>query len=787
MLTWEQRLGAALVATAALSACGGSGGGTTSTPAPPAANPAPPAANPAPAPPASTPALPAPETFQTPEYNRSTGPSFHQAISAWQQGATGRNVAIGIVDTGIDTTNPEFAGRISSASADVAGSRGVNPQDDHGTLVALAAAAGRNGTGVMGIAYEATIMALRADSPGTCTQTDGCRFGDTAIAAGIDRAVTNGAKVINLSLGGGSAGSNVRAAVSRAASAGVVVVVAAGNDADSKTPSSDPNNPDPFAVSLRGAGNGNVIIAGSVNDSGTMSAFSNRAGAEANWYLNALGERICCVYENGAIKVTIQNGQQFVTVVSGTSFSAPQIAGAAALLIQAFPNLSAAQVVNLLLTSARDAGASGVDAVYGRGILDITRAFAPQGTTQLAGTTTTMALAGTSLATSPAMGDALAQGQLKTVVLDGYRRAYEVDLAGLGASPAPTYRLTGALVHQLRQVETGTDRLALAFSVGRTGTPGSHQGAYQLRLSPADAAAAKVLAARIVAVLSPRTTLGFALGQGGQGLGEQLRGEKQAAFLIAGDPFDDLGFAPRARSSMALRHRLGPWGLTVTAENAKAGAGLNGLVGKSLAARPGGAIERYALSADRTFGSLSATAGVSWLHESATVLGARTQDAFGSAGADSLFLDAGLTWRPGERWQLGAAWRQGLTRARAGGLIAPGSSLTSSAWSIDAARFGVFASADSVSFRLSQPLRVSSGGLNLSLPVAYDYTTLSATQGVRRLSLAPRGREMDAELAWRGRFAGGWATGSLFYRREPGHMASVPDDKGVAFSWSAAF
>ena len=59
----------------------------------------------------------------------------------------------------------------------------------------------------------------------------------------------------------------------------------------------------------------------------------------------ALGDRVCCVYENGQLKTTTMNGQQFVFVFSGTSFSAPQIAGAVALLRQAFPNLTAAQTV----------------------------------------------------------------------------------------------------------------------------------------------------------------------------------------------------------------------------------------------------------------------------------------------------------------------------------------------------------------------------------------------------------------------------------------------------------
>ena len=784
------RAGIAMCALAALSACGGSDGGTVSAPPPTTPDPiTAPAPTPTPAPsPTPAPTLPSASSFQTPEYNRSTGPSYHRAIGAWQLGATGKGVAIGIVDTGLDTTNPEFAGRISAASGDVAGSRGATPGDDHGTMVALVAAAARNSAGVMGIAYEATVMALRADTPGSCAGNDGCTFADSAVAAGIDRAVTNGAKVINLSLGGGGAGPQIRAAVGRAASAGVVMIVAAGNSGDSTDPSDDPNNPEMFAMSLRAAGNGNVIIAGSVNDSGAISAFTNRAGTEANWYLAALGEQICCAYENGQIKVTTQNGRQYVTVYNGTSFSAPQIAGAAALLRQAFPNLTAAQVVNLLLTSARDAGASGVDATYGRGILDITSAFSPQGTTTLAGTSTAMPLTNQSVMTSAAMGDALAQSQLRAVVLDGYSRAYSVDLAANGRTAAPQLKLTGALSDQFRQVSAGTDALALAFSVDARGQVAPLPSTQQLRLSRGDAEAARVVAARIVARLSPKITFGFAYAQGAQGLVAQMRGQGQPAFLVASDPLEDVGFSRRHGSALALRQGLGRWGLTLAAESGRAVAGIDTLAGDLHdRQRFGTAISRYSFAIDRRFGRLDTSLGISWLNETRTILGAQVSDALGNAGAESVFLDAHLGWQPGDGWRLGASWRQGHTRARLVGLLAPGSTLSSNAWAIDATRYGVFDQRDSVSFRLSQPLRVASGGLNFQLPTSYSYDTLLATQGISRLSLTPRGRELAGELAWRGYFASGTATGTLFYRRNPGHNAALADDKGVAVSWSTAF
>ena len=88
---------------------------------------------------------------------------------------------------------------------------------------------------------------------------------------------------------------------------------------------------------------------------------------------------------------------------------------------------------------------------------------------------------------------------------------------------------------------------------------------------------------------------------------------------------------------------------------------------------------------------------------------------------------------------------------------------------------------DRLAFRVAQPLRVMSGGLSLNLPVAYDYATLTPTFGVHRFSLAPTGREISSELAWVMPLDGGYFSSNIFWRQEPGHFESAPDDVGVAF------
>lgn len=787
-------LAAALVSFTLVASCGGGGGSIGSTPAPVPA--------PTPTPTPTTPPTPTPTptptaSFLTSEYNRSSGPSQHGAITPWSAGYAGQGVTIGIVDTGIDSDSPEFAGRLSAASADVAGTRGLdNAESDHGTNVALVAAAARDGIGVVGMAFNATIAMFRADTAGTCAindpndPKDGCKLADSAIAQGVDRAVAAGAKVINLSLGGSSPSTTLRSAVARAAIAGVVVIVAAGNDGDSTDAGVDPNNPDPFATGLRQSGAGNVIIAGSVDKDNVFSVFSNRAGAEANWFLSARGEKVCCVYENGVLKITTDaSGQRFQYVFSGTSFAAPQVAGAAALLFQAFPNLTATQVVDLLLRTARDAGAAGTDSTYGRGLLDLAAAFAPQGTTSLAGTAIPVPVSDTTGVTSGPMGDAGPRaGSIDTIVLDSYQRAYGLNLAvGLrGAQLQP--KLGPALETNSRNLSLGGGKMALAFSVDATGRISKLPWTGQLRLTREQAEQARVLAARAVMQLAPGRQIGFAFEQGADGLVAQLQGRDQPAFLIARSPLDDLGFGTTGQASFAVREGLGAWGLTVSAERGSAQAAsrinLAEFAGNRL---PGVPASRIGLSLDRRFGDLDAALGASWLIERDSVLGARFHKAFGASGADSLFLDASAGWQVSPGWRLGAAWRSGFTRPHAGGLVMAASRLTSSAWAVDAERTGVFGVNDSLALRIAQPLRVASGGLSLNLPVDYSYTTLSPIYGQRLLSLAPKGREQDVELVWRGGLWNGTALASVYYRKDPGHYSNLPDDRGMAISWNRRF
>ena len=124
-------IGGSIICALSLSACGG--GGVNSTPPPPA----PPAPPPVVAPPPPTPPPPPPApNFATAEFNRSDGPGFHNAITAYRTGASGLGVTVGVIESGIDPNSHEFTGRIHAQSGDVTGAgRPLGDDDGHGTEV----------------------------------------------------------------------------------------------------------------------------------------------------------------------------------------------------------------------------------------------------------------------------------------------------------------------------------------------------------------------------------------------------------------------------------------------------------------------------------------------------------------------------------------------------------------------------------------------------------------------------------------------------------------------------
>ena len=698
------------------------------------------------------------------EYRRSNAAVSANALAAYTAGASGTGVRIAILDSGLSDVNGQFTGRIAAASTDIVSNRGITDSGGHGTSVAAVAAAGRNGSDILGVAFNATLLIGRTDTVDSCASTDGCKHADSALARGVDFARTNGARVINISLGGSAANATLVTAVRNAVAAGIVVVISAGNDGGT--------NPDEFAQLAGQTGmNGMVIIAGSTDANGAASTYSNKAGSFSAYYLSALGERVRAFDNSGT-----------AYLFTGTSYSAPAISGAVAVLAQAFPNLTGKQIVDLLYSTATDAGDAGTDATYGRGVLNLGKAFQPQGSLSLAGSAIPVSTA-TNATLGSAMGDASqgGTGQSKSgasaqaVFLDGYGRAYTMNLAGTIDRQPAARPLFGALSGDIRATSLAQGRFAMSLNVARNRAANDVDSS-RLNLDPADARIVRMISGRVLAQIDRRTQVVFGFAEGAGRLAAMLDGRADLPFIAAKETDATPGFAQRDGHAFALRRDLGFAGVTV--------AGESGAVQTGLATRAHqGLYNQASIRFDRKVGPVALSAGLGLLRENGTVLGSRFGGAFGGGGATTRLIDARAQWDIGSGWSLAVAARQGWTAADSGTVLARGR-LSTNAFSFDLGHVGM---RHRFGLRIAQPMRVESGGFLLSLPTSYDYETGAVGYARQSLSLAPKGRELDIEAAYGLPLLGGWIDANLFLRRQPGNIATLPADKGAALRYAMNF
>lgn len=292
------------------------------------------------------------------EYLRSWGLAAINAHPAYLAGASGRGVTVALVDCGLDRSQPDLRRNVSRQSTDLLPARlAPAPVARHADHVAGPLGSALDGRGLVGVAYNARVLAIRADVDGGWNGQ--CAFRTADLARALDYAVEKRARIVVLPiqhprpLGGG-----FEPALQRAVAAGVVVVVAAGNQSGEQ-----PAWPARYAADPRFAGG--MIAVGAARADGSLAAWSNRAGDTGRYFLAAPGEG-----------VITDCGKGYCRRVSGTSFAAPYVAGALALVMEARPDLHGPAAAQLLLAGAQDAGEPGQDPIYGQGLLDVGRAFA---------------------------------------------------------------------------------------------------------------------------------------------------------------------------------------------------------------------------------------------------------------------------------------------------------------------------------------------------------------------------------------------------------------------------
>ncbi|MFJ3957738.1 S8 family peptidase [Arthrobacter sp. NPDC090010] len=294
---------------------------------------------------------------------------------AWKQ-SRGAGVKVAVIDSGIDVSHPDLKGTVAegtdvSGAGNAEGTKSIGAKPEHGTLVASLLAGRGHGTrpskgpaatpgptvagagvgpdGIVGVAPEAQLLSISTwlGSPNPAGKTD-----EEQIPEAVRWAVDHGAKVINISLGSSSPDwpQSWDAAFLYAEQKDVVVVAAAGN---------------------RGGGNIQVGAPATIPGVVTVAGLDRQNTASQDSSSQGISIAVAAPAEEleGALP-----GGGYATW-SGTSGAAPIVAGVAALIRSKYPDMSAKQVINRIISTAKDVGTPGRDPFYGFGILDADKAL----------------------------------------------------------------------------------------------------------------------------------------------------------------------------------------------------------------------------------------------------------------------------------------------------------------------------------------------------------------------------------------------------------------------------
>ncbi len=737
--------------------------------------------------------------YGTREYRNNYGLDQIHAIVAYEEGATGAGITVAVIDSGIDVDNSDIVANIHTDSINiVTGNKAdLDDKSGHGTGVAGVIAAVRDpldntNVNTHGVAFEAEVMAINAASVGSCVSVDGCSFFDSNIAAALDYARVRGVKIVNISLGGDSFNSpTLVTAYQRAVEAGMIIILAAGNRDDTDTDFNLLQPENSAAVAWEPWANGQIIVAGGVDEAGVIGDFSHKAGDVAkDVFLVAGGLDILSIGID-------ENGAEAFFLWTGTSFSAPHISGAVALLMSAFPNLTGKEVADLLFSTATDLGALGADAIYGRGLINLEQAFAPQGAASIAvrnvvGETTIVSMAGSMLMGGSAFGgfSALSGGINNSMMLDDYNRSYRVDLgqhifdveanvsleALLGSrksSRNSTLQLNKSLNMKLSWQEDWRFQQVddQYFSYQNTNRNRYHNLRMKLDMTlGADLADQQLTFTQ------------------GLSLKEAMEDYDQDEFLTIGKE-DFMALSGRGNVQNII------YGYRVNEDTHLALAIQHG--GQSQALynlNDGLKSDSYMMMARLDHNLLSLVqlkVDFGLMEEQGSVLGSLSSGAV-SLGkrATTVFVNGRFDWSFSDRLALFTKASYGRTAVKSAelSLVETIDGLSSMSFSLGIMGQSLFQRGDRLSLAVSQPLRVIGGHANIAYVTNRNYTTDSLSFISNLVSLQPNSQEIDFELAYgMADIFGVQLDLNIIHQINPGHSNSAPTNTGFLLRFASEF
>jgi hypothetical protein len=334
--------------------------------------------------------------------------------------SSGSSVTVAVVDTGVQANHPDLTGQVLTGWNIIKGTTASADDNGHGTHVAgIISAIGNNSAGIAGAAPGVKILPVKVlDASGSGTWAD--------VAAGILWACNNGAKVINLSVGGSLGNQSLADAVTQANASGCLLVAAAGNVGNTTNLPSYPGAySEPIAVA-------------SVDSNLGHSYYSNT------------GTYVDIAAPGSSIYSTVMGSSY--AYMSGTSMATPYAAAEAALIWSANSSWTSTQVRDRLLTTATDLGTKGYDTTFGAGLINPSTALCGH-----------MCLAPAITAVSPTSGSTLG-GTSVTVTGTSFNGATAVTFGG---SAAASYTVNSAT--QITATTPAAAASAVNVSVTTTG------------------------------------------------------------------------------------------------------------------------------------------------------------------------------------------------------------------------------------------------------------------------------------------------------------------------------
>jgi len=667
-----------------------------------------------PAPPETPPVVPVdPLTFVTDEFQSSYALGLIGAHNYYAEKQTsGQGVKVAVVDSGVDITHADLIDNIDveNSFSYRTGDNNVQDLNGHGTHVAGIIAGMKNDTGIQGLAYNSQIVAyeflLNPD-------------GDVSVAPDfsnlMSRVESSGARVMNNSWGYSSAdgdsilvtdfidendflgylgGDAVLTALGDyILNVDGVLVWSTGNDGVSEVGMMAGL---PFWIP---EAEGSWVAVGSINENEQISTSSNRCGVSANWCLVAPGENIVSTWSKDGTEpnFTVSDDGQYA-LGGGTSMAAPFVSGAIALLMEEHPELDSSEILTILFDTAKDLGDPGVDAVYGRGMLSLGDALAPQGTLNIQMSNSTFgeqfSARSSGFVASSVIGESLKDvaDNYSISLTDKYNRGFDVNLAGFMSTHSINESRNHDISYKLNKInfrEGGEnillDNESIQFSLGDN--PFSSARSANLKLGS-----------------DSFTTLVSVNSSGDYGTYEEKGFVNNDGFGVA-----HLGLINTSDMNVQQSFRL----TDNISMNAKYVVG-DTVLGDSRSDTHSGLVGL----AFEMGGVSNLNLNIGNMKENGSILGGVGFGAFNTVDTDSKtdFIQFGGEFGIADSASLLFSASLGETSFNGAGLISGGNMQTQS-YSFGYKTSSVFSTNDSLTLGISQPLSVISGRVNMNLPV----------------------------------------------------------------------